>query len=208
LSSDLNGVEARWEDEQGKSRWSGWLPHLDLEVCRALLRGSAEHERLWPLLSGSGWLVLRGQLDLWQMLQPAIQPGAKLDYERPSEDIVVRFASKAEGYATFGTNMAVPFGKDGEMFVARLADQPRENRWIPFELKLRGNVRCHCDEFFCPGRHPNLRRLLPAPIARRPNWPAAIGCAEEGFSSVTPSRVTNATRCAARAVEPGRTFRI
>src|SRR5260370_33386054 len=73
------------------------------------------------------------------MLQSAIQPGAKLDYERPPEDVVVRFASKAEGNAIFGTNMAVPFGKDGEMFVARLADQPQENRWIPFELKIRGN---------------------------------------------------------------------
>ncbi len=139
LSSDLNGVEARWEEEPGKSRWSGWLPHLDLEVCRALLQGSAEHDPLWPLLAGSGWLVLRGQLDLWQMLQPAIQPGAKLDYERSPEDVIVRFAAAAEIHATFGTNRAAPFGKDGEMFVARLASRPQENRWIPFELKIRGN---------------------------------------------------------------------
>src|SRR5262249_15631171 len=42
-----------------------------------------------------GRLVLRTQLDLWQMLQPATQPGSKLDYEPPVEEVEVNFRGPA-----------------------------------------------------------------------------------------------------------------
>ena len=38
--------------------WKGWLPHLDLEVSRALTTGSAEHEKLFELLKRPGQLSL------------------------------------------------------------------------------------------------------------------------------------------------------
>ena len=34
---------------------------------------------------------LRGQLDLTDMLRPAVQPGSKIDYEYPPETVTVAF---------------------------------------------------------------------------------------------------------------------
>ncbi|MEW6305186.1 MAG: ThuA domain-containing protein [Verrucomicrobiota bacterium] len=91
LRTDLNGVEARWQSEDGKESWTGWLPHVDLDVCREFTKGSAEHERLWRLMANRGQLTLNFQLDLIQMLQPAIQPGSKLDYELEPEELRLQF---------------------------------------------------------------------------------------------------------------------
>src|SRR5207247_8354468 len=41
LLTDLAGVEGQWLNETGQTNWSGWLPHIDLNVARALLRASA-----------------------------------------------------------------------------------------------------------------------------------------------------------------------
>src|SRR5262249_51409915 len=73
LDYDLAGVTASWQPATGPG-WEGWLPHLDLDVSRAFTAGSAEHGRLWERLQQPGRLTLRTQLDLWQMLRPAVQP--------------------------------------------------------------------------------------------------------------------------------------
>src|SRR5205814_2214330 len=64
LDYDLNGLAVTWEAAPGKSPpdWSGWLPHLDMAVNRAMTAGSAEHERLWTLQEREGWLSVRGQI--------------------------------------------------------------------------------------------------------------------------------------------------
>src|SRR5262249_2323428 len=85
LDYTLTGVQAEWRPTAGGPGWSGWLPHLDLSVARALTAGSAAHEELWKLVRQPGRLTLRTKLDLWQMLRPAIQPGSKLDYTPPPE---------------------------------------------------------------------------------------------------------------------------
>ncbi len=87
LQSSLNGVEARWESADGRKSWSGWLPHFDLQVTREFTRASAGHDELFARLPEPGKLTLRAQLDLWQMLQPAIQPGAAIDWDRPPETV-------------------------------------------------------------------------------------------------------------------------
>ncbi len=51
LEYEFTGVEAE----------GAWLPHLDPEVCRAFLKGSAEHERHFE---GKGGLALRTRLSL------------------------------------------------------------------------------------------------------------------------------------------------
>ena len=93
LLSDLTGVEARWESSDRSATWQGWLPHPNMAVARAFTAGSAEQEDLWRFTQQPGTLTLRGQLDLWQMLQPAVQPGSKLDYERPTEEVTVVFSA-------------------------------------------------------------------------------------------------------------------
>ena len=89
---DAHGLEATWRSANGKTNSTVWLPHADLAVARAFSAGSAEHEAFFKFLSQSGSLAFRGQLDLWEMLQPAIQPGAKLDYERPTENVEIDFS--------------------------------------------------------------------------------------------------------------------
>lgn len=72
----------------GIEMWSGeqdgaWLPHLDPEVSRALL---GKH---MPTLHANHVTTLRTRLDLHGMLQPAIQPGAALDYEPEAEEVTI-----------------------------------------------------------------------------------------------------------------------
>jgi putative heme-binding domain-containing protein len=136
LAFDLTGVEARWIDKDGATRWSGWLPHVDLLVARELTKQSSEHEPLWPLVETPGTLIVRGQFDLAQMLQPAVQPGSKLDYEQPDEEVFLRFTSEAGSTAVLGTNVQVRSARDGAAHLTTLSLRPPKDRLIPFELKF------------------------------------------------------------------------
>ncbi|MBC7964445.1 MAG: heme-binding protein, partial [Fuerstia sp.] len=91
----LHGVEARWTPAKGNPTpaWSGWLPHADLTVAKAMLAASAGHEALWTALEQPGTLTLRSKLNLHNILRPAIQPGASIDYEWPAEEAIVTFGS-------------------------------------------------------------------------------------------------------------------
>ena len=146
LAADLTGVEATWRSESGTNAWTGWLPHLDTAVARAFTTGSAEHENLWPRLQTAGALRLRTQLDLWQMLRPAIQPGASLDYSLPPETVTVVFKSSA----------AISVKQSGAVLTSKtisrshyelsLTHSPRQNEWLPIEINLPT----------APGVEPNL----------------------------------------------------
>ena len=91
----LHGVEATWTPAAGNATpaWSGWLPHADLTVAKAMLVASAGHEALWTALTQPGILTLRSKLNLHNILRPAIQPGASIDYEWPAEEAIVTFSS-------------------------------------------------------------------------------------------------------------------
>lgn len=89
LDFDLSGCEATWKSSDSATVWTGWLPHFDLDVSRQFTSGSAPHAALWTAIEEAGELTLRGQLDLHDMLRPAIQPGSKIDYEYPPESVTV-----------------------------------------------------------------------------------------------------------------------
>jgi putative heme-binding domain-containing protein len=129
--SDLTGVEAVWESASGKTRMTNWLPHLDLKVASALTAASANHMAFFKSLSGRGNLTLRGQIDLWQMLHPAVQPDAKLDYEYPPEEVTLVLASNAK--IKLKTHDRMSGSAEHE---ARISLQPKENHWVPFEVAL------------------------------------------------------------------------
>ena len=93
LEFDLSGCEATWKPASGGAIWTGWLPHFDLDVSRQFTKGSAPHDALWAAIKESGELTLRGQLELADMLRPAVQPGSKIDYEYPPESVTVAFDS-------------------------------------------------------------------------------------------------------------------
>ncbi|MFL5242662.1 MAG: ThuA domain-containing protein [Gemmataceae bacterium] len=100
LAYGLNGVQADWVGTDGQ-KWSGWLPHLDLQVSQALTAGSSEHDPLWKLLQKPGKLTFKTNLDLWSMLRPAVQPGSKLDYTPQPERVRLHLESPGpKGTAT------------------------------------------------------------------------------------------------------------
>ncbi len=93
LDFDLAGCEATWTPESGGPATTIWLPHLDLRVARELTAGSAAHDAFWETVKAPGQLVLKAQLNLSDMLRPAVQPGSKIDFEWPEETVNVRFES-------------------------------------------------------------------------------------------------------------------
>src|SRR5262249_12820985 len=77
----------------GDGTRSGWLPHLDLRVARALTGHSADHDALWARCQDPGSFTLRTTLNLKDMLRPAVQPGSRIDYEWPAEKVTLNFRS-------------------------------------------------------------------------------------------------------------------
>jgi putative heme-binding domain-containing protein len=154
LRYDLHGVEASWE---GDVRWSGWLPHADLEVARALTKGSAAHDELWALLARPGTLTLRMKVDLRDILRPAVQPGARLDHAWPAERATLTFSGGTSKELT--TSSAEP---------------------LPVEISLRtpGELRVHVHtaEDARPRALPLRRFLLPwaSTTRERPKGPREI----------------------------------
>jgi putative heme-binding domain-containing protein len=89
LAYGLTGVQVEWTSKDGTPSWTGWLPHLDLTVAKALTAGSAEHDKLWLLLRRPGSLRLKTQLDLSHLLRPAVQPGSHVDDTLPPEAAIL-----------------------------------------------------------------------------------------------------------------------
>ena len=137
LDFDLTGCDVAWQPTAGSATWTGWLPHADLDVSQQFTKGSAPHAALWTALEQPGELIVRGQLDLTDMLRPAIQPGSKIDYEYPPESPTVTFSTTspnatlqlggaAEKWATTNNGSRVSFTLP--------ADAPKI---VPFELRLK-----------------------------------------------------------------------
>jgi putative heme-binding domain-containing protein len=190
VAADASGVEAQWTSADGRDSWRGWLPHFDLQVARELTAPSAEHAGLWQRLARPGTLVLRGQLDLWSMLRPAVQPGERLDFTLPAERVTVSFASSAGAAPRLkvlgGTNAAPETISDGD--VARLMRHTaRERSWVPVELTLSTGREgraptLHVSWTTAEDNRPRafaLRRVLmpwaaPAPLAIAPKTPPEL----------------------------------
>jgi putative heme-binding domain-containing protein len=94
LAHELTGLQASWQGQDGAT-WTGWLPHPDPAVAREFTRGSAGHELALAHLAEPGKWVFRARLDLANLLQPATQPGAKLDYPSVPETVTLSLASDA-----------------------------------------------------------------------------------------------------------------
>lgn len=133
LLTELTGVEAEWRDATGRAHWTGWLPHFDLTVARAFTAASEEHRRLFALLKTPGSLRLRGQFDLHLMLRPAIQPGAKIDFEYPAETVTIAFKSAARLDAKASSVARLEQRADGDV---RYTVESRAHAWHPLEISL------------------------------------------------------------------------
>jgi putative heme-binding domain-containing protein len=134
---DLSGCEATWTPDGGGPGWPGWLPHLDLDVSRQLTAGSSSHDALWKAMAQPGMLTLRGQLDLTDMLRPALQPGSRLDHEFPPEAVTVSFAGlRPESTLQLKTPSAKPAGSPNAAHRSFTVPAGAA-KLVPFELRLK-----------------------------------------------------------------------
>jgi putative heme-binding domain-containing protein len=174
LGYDLGGVAAAWESADGKTRWQGWLPHLDLGVARALTTSRAEHESFWKTAVAAGQLNLRCKLDLWQMLRPAVQPGSTLDYTLPPEQVtVVLRADEAFSVKVAGGEPQKAEQKKGR-FHLEIKVTPKEGEPLPVEIGLKTSaeepsleVKYFTNEDSRPRALPLGRILVPWAATRR-----------------------------------------
>ncbi|HYH68257.1 MAG TPA: ThuA domain-containing protein, partial [Urbifossiella sp.] len=102
LDFDLTGCEATWVSNDEQTRWAGWLPHPDLDVSKPLTVGSSAHEPLWLAIKAGGRLTVRANLDLKDMLRPAVQPGSQLDHDYPPEVVTYSYGPKTARPVTAG----------------------------------------------------------------------------------------------------------
>ena len=177
VAHDLSGVAGTWQGPKG-GQWSGWLPHPDFVAAREFTRSSAAHDALWQKLAARGTLTLRGQLDLWQMLIPATQPGSKLDYSPDPESVTVIFKSDAALTVACAGGKVDRIGKrETHLTVAG----PRENQWLPLTLTLATPARTLAVSY-ATTRDPRPRALGP----RRFLLPFARPAAHEDSARVIP----------------------
>jgi putative heme-binding domain-containing protein len=173
---DLCGVEVTWRAKVGDGSWSGWLPHLDLQVDRSLTRNSADHDALWRQCRQPGAFTLRTTLNLKDMLRPAVQPGSRIDYEWPAEKVTLTFHSSTEFTVNIaGQVTAAARGREGFSAVVPLGSGER----IPVEVVLATSegepdlsLTWHTAEDTRPRALPLRRMLLPWVPAERTKSPA------------------------------------
>lgn len=136
LGYDLAGVDASWRDKSGGREWTGWLPHVDLAMARKLTIGSALHEEFWQLPRQPGTLTLRTKLNLWHMLRPAVQPGARIDYEWPTEEVTVVLRGNRD-FAVEANGRTVPMTaeKDGRR-TCHFRITPAEGSLVALTIRL------------------------------------------------------------------------
>lgn len=169
LGYDLTGVAATWRGDAENASWSGWLPHLDLTVARAFTAASAEHEKLWRMFQQPGRLTLRGQLDLRDMLRPAVQPGSTLNYTWPDEEVTLTFASSVPLSVKIRDSQAPPPAK-----VVRVTLKPKKDELVPVEVSFATGAGTVLDvtwttqEDARPRALPLRRILLPWASANKP----------------------------------------
>ena len=157
--AEMTGAEAVWQDASGKIVWAGWLPHLDLTVARAFTAASAEHGELFRLMKRKGMLTLKAQLDLWQMLHPAVQPESKLDFEYPPESVSVDFVGTTKLDIKSSAVRQLP---DADFRKARFTLTPKQNEWLPVEISFAtGNPESSLEVNWRVAREQFLSRPLP-----------------------------------------------
>lgn len=136
LGYELTGVAAAFQPASEGTEWTGWLPHLDLAGAKTFTVASAEHETLWKLLEQPGKLTMRTQLDLWQMLRPAVQPGSRIDWTPPPEKVAITLAAtqhfEVKAPSARGETQV---GKDAKYRVT-LHVQPKDGEWLPLEISV------------------------------------------------------------------------
>jgi putative heme-binding domain-containing protein len=147
LDFDLSGCEATWTPADGSLPWTGWLPHLDLQVARAMTAGSAPHDALWEAMKRRGTLTLKAQLDLKDMLRPAVQPGSRIDYEYPPEEVTLAFEMSGDVEVKSANQLGFRSERSAGGSKGTVRFDRVTNRVVPVEIRLTGNQLLSGPEF-------------------------------------------------------------
>jgi putative heme-binding domain-containing protein len=183
LRYDLCGVEASWASRGGDGASAVWLPHLDLGAARGLTVASSPHDEWWRSLKEPGTLTLRTKLNLWDMLRPAVQPGSRIDYIWPAEEVTVVFRSPADVRVKGPGRIVSEIDKGTR--VVRVTVKPAADSPVPFEVTLATgggppelSVSYHTNEDPRPRALPLHRLVLPWAALKRDAAPADRDIAE------------------------------
>ncbi len=136
----LNGVWAEWAAEDvSQPPLSCWLPHANIEIAAQWLHGSSEHEKFFAALrAGSGKLRLTTHLNRQDILRPAVQAGAVLDYEWPLEEVQLQVvgAQRVKVDAAFGQVAIASTAATSEAAHA-VVFTPGTEAWLPIEFEVQ-----------------------------------------------------------------------
>lgn len=134
LQYNLCGLEAAWEPAGNGKPWRGWLPHLDLNMSQQLTANSADHDALWEAVKQPGELKLKTSLCLENMLRPAVQPGSKIDYEWPIEQVTITLRGSTKFTAIVDGKPASSTKQQNGSHVVTIDTVARER--LPLEVAL------------------------------------------------------------------------
>lgn len=145
VAISLNGLMAQLGDSAESP--SILLPHPSLRVSRELTVGSADHEvffrRCDSAAAQTASLSLKGSLNVGNIFVPAVQPGAKLDWDLASDSFAQRTMSVRQDlsasesadlpaiaqpetrWARVDHSFPAPLNKQGTGFSFRLDDRAR-----------------------------------------------------------------------------------
>jgi putative heme-binding domain-containing protein len=160
MAHDLSGLATEWRGKLG-TKWNGWLPHPDFIAAKQFTRASGDHAALWKYLETAGTLTLRGKLDLFNMLQPATQPGAELGYVPKPETVTLIFKSDAElKLSARGAKVERVNKQESHLTLSSV----KENEWPEFTLTVATPARSLDVSYFTDRdarlRAPQTRRFL------------------------------------------------
>lgn len=149
LAYSLNGVLATWEpDDKTESSWSGVLPYLDFNVVNAFSSQDADSKRFQMILRRKGTLTLQTQLDLRNLVHPAVQPGSELAHEWPDEPVRVRLGipGTQELSWTLGDKTETKTSSDGGLSAFTLELPSNGDTLTRISLSVRTGKRAEASE--------------------------------------------------------------
>jgi putative heme-binding domain-containing protein len=155
LGYDLTGVEVHWKGEKNGEEWKGWLPHLDLDVSRALTKGSADHDKLFELLTRPGRFTLESRIVLPSLKQRQgdligpraitlnFQASSELRIEGPGEIVKTHSTGRNEADVKVGSQdraqvkVSLATGKNAlKLHASYRADEDPNSRPLPLDWQL------------------------------------------------------------------------
>ncbi len=137
LAYSLNGVLATWvSDDKTQRGWSGVLPHLDF--YNTFGPDDANGDRLWDILREKGTLTLETQLDLRDLVHPAVQPGSKLDHEWPDDVVILKISGSlpAPAQASGEAKPVVEFARSDKTSVSQVTLRGKLDKPTSLRIKV------------------------------------------------------------------------